>query len=38
MLAGNEKYRKIFSNSYMEDYSWGEEMLAKLWNYTQTRI
>jgi hypothetical protein len=36
MLAGNEEYRKTFSNSYMVDYSWGEETLAKLWNYTGT--
>jgi hypothetical protein len=36
MLTGNEKYIKVFSNSYMTDYSWGEETLAKLWNYTQT--
>jgi two-component SAPR family response regulator len=36
MLAGNEKYSKMFSNSYMMDYSWGEETLAKLWNYTRS--
>jgi hypothetical protein len=36
MLAGNEKYCKVFSNSYMADYSWGEETLAKLWNYTRS--
>jgi PAS domain S-box-containing protein len=36
MLAGNEKYSKVFSNSYMTDYSWSEETLARLYNYTQS--
>jgi DNA-binding SARP family transcriptional activator len=34
LLAGNEQYRKAFHNSYMTDYSWGEETLASLWDYS----
>jgi hypothetical protein len=36
MLAGNEKYNRSFSNSYLPDYSWGEGTLARLWNYTRS--
>jgi PAS domain S-box-containing protein len=34
MLAGNETYRKMFHNMYMTDYSWSEDTLATLWDYT----
>jgi hypothetical protein len=34
LLAGNEKYKNAFHNSYMTDYSWGEETLATLWDYS----
>jgi PAS domain S-box-containing protein len=34
LLAGNEKYKNAFHNSYMADYSWGEETLATLWDYS----
>lgn len=34
MLAGNEKYISSFRNVYMSDYSWAEETLATLWDYT----
>jgi hypothetical protein len=34
LLAGNAKYQKTFHNSYMTDYSWSEETLATLWNYS----
>jgi two-component SAPR family response regulator len=34
LLAGNAKYRQAFHNAYMTDYSWGEETLASLWNYS----
>jgi hypothetical protein len=34
MLAGNETYKNSFHNSYMTDYSWAEETLATLWNYS----
>jgi two-component SAPR family response regulator len=36
LLAGNEKYRQAFHNAYMTDYSWGEETLASLWNYSDS--
>jgi hypothetical protein len=34
LLAGNEKYREAFHNAYMTDYSWAEETLATLWDYS----
>jgi hypothetical protein len=34
LLAGNEKYRQAFHNVYMSDYSWGENTLATLWDYS----
>jgi PAS domain S-box-containing protein len=34
MLAGNEKYQSTFHNAYMTDYSWGEDTLATLWDYS----
>jgi hypothetical protein len=34
MLGGNEQYRKTFHNIYMEDYSWAEDTLATLWEYS----
>jgi hypothetical protein len=34
LLAGNEKYINAFHNSYMSDYSWAEETLATLWDYS----
>jgi PAS domain S-box-containing protein len=37
LLAGNVKYRRAFHNSYMTDYSWGEETLATLWNYSDEK-
>jgi hypothetical protein len=37
LLAGNVKYRRAFHNSYMTDYSWGEETLATLWNYSEEK-
>jgi PAS domain S-box-containing protein len=37
LLAGNVRYRHAFHNSYMADYSWGEETLATLWNYSDEK-
>jgi hypothetical protein len=34
LLAGNEHFLKSFHNAYMTDYSWGEETLATLWDYS----
>jgi hypothetical protein len=34
LLAGNEKYRRAFHNAYMTDYSWSEDTLATLWDYS----
>jgi hypothetical protein len=34
MLRGNEQYRKTFHNVYMSDYSWAEDTLATLWEYS----
>jgi PAS domain S-box-containing protein len=34
LLAGNEKYKNTFHNSYMTNYSWAEETLATLWDYS----
>jgi two-component SAPR family response regulator len=34
LLAGNKKYRDSFHNAYMSDYSWAEETLATLWDYS----
>jgi hypothetical protein len=31
-LAGNQRYRQAFHNTYMSDYSWGEETLSTLLN------
>jgi hypothetical protein len=36
LLAGNPKYRQAFHNAYMTDYSWAEETLATLWDYSAT--
>jgi hypothetical protein len=34
MLAGNKSYQNTFHNMYMTDYSWGEETLSTLWDYS----
>jgi two-component SAPR family response regulator len=34
LISGNQKYRENFHNSYMTDYSWAEETLATLWDYS----
>jgi hypothetical protein len=34
LLAGNEKYKNTFHNTYMTNYSWAEETLATLWDYS----
>jgi hypothetical protein len=34
MISGNEKYKSAFHNSYMMDYSWAEDTLATLWDYS----
>jgi PAS domain S-box-containing protein len=34
LLAGNEEYRAAFHNSYMTNYSWAEDTLASLWDYS----
>jgi hypothetical protein len=34
LLAGNKHYQKMFHNQYMTDYSWAEETLATLWDYS----
>jgi PAS domain-containing protein len=34
LLAGNTQYRNMFHNVYMPDYSWAEETLATLWDYS----
>jgi hypothetical protein len=34
LLAGNQKYREVFHNVYMPDYSWAEDTLASLWDYS----
>jgi hypothetical protein len=34
LLAGNSKYKQAFHNAYMTDYSWSEETLATLWDYS----
>jgi hypothetical protein len=34
LLSGNEKYKEAFHNAYMTDYSWAEETLATLWDYS----
>jgi hypothetical protein len=34
LLDGNPKYKQAFHNSYMTDYSWSEDTLATLWDYT----
>jgi hypothetical protein len=34
LLSGNKKYQESFHNSYMTDYSWAEETLATLWDYS----
>jgi PAS domain S-box-containing protein len=34
LLAGNQKYRELFHNVYMPDYSWAEDTLASLWDYS----
>jgi PAS domain S-box-containing protein len=34
LLAGNKKYQDSFHNAYMTDYSWAEETLATLWDYS----
>jgi hypothetical protein len=34
LLAGNEHYKKMFHNFYMSDYSWAEDTLATLWDYS----
>jgi PAS domain S-box-containing protein len=34
LLKGNEQFTKSFHNVYMADYSWGEETLASLWDYS----
>jgi PAS domain S-box-containing protein len=34
MLAGNDHFRNAFHNTYMTNYSWAEETLASLWDYS----
>jgi hypothetical protein len=34
LLKGNEKYKNSFHNVYMADYSWAEDTLATLWDYS----
>jgi hypothetical protein len=34
LLTGNQKYREIFHNVYLPDYSWAEDTLASLWDYS----
>jgi hypothetical protein len=34
LLAGNKYYQKMFHNLYMTNYSWAEETLATLWDYS----
>jgi two-component SAPR family response regulator len=34
LLAGNPQYKQMFHNTYMTDYSWAEETLASLWQYS----
>jgi hypothetical protein len=34
LLAGNEAYQNAFHNCYMTDYSWAENTLATLWDYS----
>jgi PAS domain S-box-containing protein len=34
LLAGNKAYINSFHNAYMSDYSWAEDTLATLWDYS----
>jgi PAS domain S-box-containing protein len=34
LLKGNEHYIKSFHNAYMTDYSWADDTLATLWDYS----
>jgi hypothetical protein len=34
LIAGNVKYQKMFHNAYMSNYSWAEDTLATLWDYS----
>jgi hypothetical protein len=34
LLKGNSDYQNSFHNLYMSDYSWAEETLATLWDYS----
>ena len=34
MVSGNEQFAKSFHNAYMEQYSWAESSLSKLWDYS----
>jgi PAS domain S-box-containing protein len=34
LISGSEKYREAFHNAYMTDYSWAENTLATLWDYS----
>jgi hypothetical protein len=34
LLAGNKHYQKMFHNMYMTNYSWAEDTLATLWDYS----
>jgi hypothetical protein len=34
LLAGNQHYIDAFQNVYLSDYSWSEETLATLWDYS----
>jgi two-component SAPR family response regulator len=34
LLKGNSEYKNSFHNLYMSDYSWAEETLATLWDYS----
>jgi PAS domain S-box-containing protein len=34
LISGNDKYKSLFHNAYMSDYSWAEDTLATLWDYS----
>ena len=34
LLEGSESAKKSFHNAYMSDYSWAEDTLASLWDYS----
>jgi hypothetical protein len=34
LLSGSQQYQNTFHNAYMTDYSWAEDTLATLWDYS----